>query len=172
MNRLINHRRMPISFHLTSLVILIYTIITGIYFILAMYNTNKDLSRFVVEIEMLQFEKSFMTPFDLFLGIRLGIGQYINGYYAGAIDKAEIDPLIDWLYGKVDDAYQDMRDDFAIQFDNPYIQEFFVDEYFVSYFMNQSWTNLEEKNLTFRESLYALLHYQYMFKVAYYDDRP
>ena len=75
------------------------------------------------------------------------------------------------MEGKIQEGYDDLRQNFIEQLQNPYLQEFFVDEYIVVDFRDKdSWNPLKSKNLTLRESLNVLLNYQYQF-VYYYINK-
>ncbi|CAK64039.1 unnamed protein product (macronuclear) [Paramecium tetraurelia] len=166
-NRLMESNLRPSSYRYCNLLLFLSQIIVIIFCLIILTNLNDDFNRFIQEVDMLLFSYSFMTPFDIFLSLRFATVYYSFGTFVGEIKPSENIQFGNWLASHLGEGYDVMKGNFLEQFSNPYILEFFTDENFDVLFMKKNSSDMEQKTISFRESLNVLLQYQYQFKIAY-----
>ncbi|KAM3134253.1 hypothetical protein pb186bvf_013673 [Paramecium bursaria] len=165
--KLIQIQQLPNVFFFTNLLVVIYFLFTTIFFILVLSNTQQDFNRFLKETDMLTFNQAFMSPWDQFLNIRLYSSSYTTMLNQRLITNQTYQRVYNWLYNKLSDGYVDIKNNFLEQFSNDYIEDFFTDQYMVVRVQRANQSDLISKNITFRESLFMLLQYQFQSKTAY-----
>lgn len=86
--------------------------LSSIYAILILVNVERDLHRFLKEIDMLQIHYGFMGPFDLFLGMRWAIANYRALYNEGNMTEDLFIRLEGWINPKLTLSFDNLKANF------------------------------------------------------------
>ena len=98
-----------------------------------------------------------MGPLNAFMTTRFTINNYQTLNLEGNLSTEKMTFLLKFPRSNLDLGYDDFKTNFIMQLTNPYLNQFFEDQYVNISFMNANLTNLYTMNMTLRSALHNLI---------------